>query len=510
VGEEKPIPWGKETHTVGEIICFFRLYKAKLSAGKEWKKSLEKDWKSKMQNFQKKGDPATPNDRLETLPLEALTKLVLLGEEHSGRDEMNLSGNPFALLQNSAKSSQKVLCREFERVLPDGRTVTAKWEVSGHPKMGLPGPSEEMLTLVLMQLTREAAGEGGAWPKTVHFSRYALLSRMGWTDTPKFYAALDDAFQRLATVTINARYAFFDARTGLPVQQATFGLLDSSHLVDEPRGRKGENQLPLSWFSWSDVLHESFLAGNVRSLALEFVLRLDLPLSRRLFRFLDSMRCATKPPRRDFSIGLMNLRDRLGMTPYAYVSKVKEKLVGAHEELRACGYLGEVNYRPGASGEMLVCYRFGDPTQTAQLPEAAPSAANSETRAVASPSPSPVETILAWDLNDEETRGLACDNVFAALPAHERDAIDQKIWEAMPPFLRENRSTAGARATLARERHRRVLSHYSALVRDVLDGAARAEVGLPPKTPENAENPPAPDNFSATTETADATDENRV
>lgn len=435
-----------------------------------------------MQFFQKNDDSASPKNRLEILPLNALAKLVLLGEEHSGRDEMNLSGNPFALLQASSKNTQNVLCREFERTLPDGRVVMARWEVAGHPKMGLPGPTEELLLLVLMQLTREAAGADGVWPRTVYFSRFALLNRLGWPNTAQYYRALGDGFTRLANVTINARYAFFDAGTKLPIAYTSFGLLDSSDIVDEPRGRKGEHQLPLSSFTWSERMHGSFLAGNVRSLALEFVLRLELPLSRRLFRFLDSMRWAQKPARRDFSIGVMNLRDRLGMTPYAYPSKVKEKLARAHEELQTSGYLAQIEYRPSASGEMLACYLFGDPTKTAFKGSETASAAledllEGETLTPSKAEPfSSVQTLVEWDMADDETRGLACDAVFKILEPGECEAIDARIWEAMPPFLRDNRSTLGARTTHLRERRKRIVSDYGDRVRALLDEAAQAEV----------------------------------
>lgn len=260
--------------------------------------------------------------------------------------------------------------------MPDGQVKKARWEVAGHPQLGLPGPSEELLLFVLMQLTREAADEnGGTWPKTVHFSRYA----------------------------------FFDAKSKLPIADANFHMLESSNIVDEPRGRKGENQLLLSWFSWSDVMHDSFVAGNVRSLALEFVLRLELPLSRRLSRFLDAMRWSQKPARREFSIGLMNLRDRLGMTPYAYTSKVRERLLGAHEELQGCGYLSEIEHREGASGDALVCDYFGDPTKPSRkLPMPSSPVAVTEYPPVMLSSPasaSTVATIISWDLDDEETRG---------------------------------------------------------------------------------------------------------
>ncbi len=410
-----------------------------------------------------------------------LTQLVLLGEEHSGRDEMNLAGNPFALLQPAQKSSQKVIVREWDRTLPDGRLVKASWEVAGHPKLGLPGPSEEMLLLVLMQLSREAVGNDGGWPKTVQFSRYALLARMGWPDTAQGYRALTDGFQRLTSVNINARYAFFDAQSKLPVKDANFHILESSDLVDEPKGRKGEKQLPLSWFSWSDRMHESFLAGNVRSLALEFVLRLELPLSRRLFRFLDMMRWAVKPPRREFCIGVMLLRDRLGMTPYAYASKVKEKLEGAHKELSDCGYIGGIDYRKGTGGELLVEYHFG-PNANKAISEASSASATDALAARDDAEPASARqgaieahsslseglgvTLAHFDEDSAEQVALdaACDRIFEALPAQEQAKVLARAHETLGSYLRAHLSTPGARSHIEKERRAIVWSDNRAAV----------------------------------------------
>lgn len=275
------------------------------------------------------------------------TPLVLLGENYSGRDEMNLAGNPFALLQAASKAGQNVIRYDFDRTLPSGKIVGASWEVTGHPELGLPGPAEELLYLVLLQMTREAAG-GGEWPRLVPFSRFDAISRMGWSDKGGAANLLAESFLRLSNVTINAKNSFWNARAKAPYEVISFHLLEDFGIMAEPRGRRDQNALPLSWFRWNETLHDSFLAGNVRSLALDFVLALDGPTSRRLFRLLDMMRHATKPPRRDFSIGLMKLRDRLGMTPYAYPSKVREKLAPAIQDLKARGYLSGVEYRRGS------------------------------------------------------------------------------------------------------------------------------------------------------------------
>ncbi len=301
-------------------------------------------------------------------------QLVLLGEEESGRDEMNLAGHPFALLQAPGRlQEQNEILDEWPRTLPNGKSVIATWRVGTDTKFGLPGPNEELLYLVLLQLTRELARDG-EWPQVVHFSRADLLRRLEWHDNPARREALALCFERLAAVNITTRWAFWDARAKNYVESSVFHILDSSWIVSEPPGRKTEKQ-PLSWFRWNDILFASFLAGNVRSLALDFTISLGLPTSRRLFRFLDMHRHAQKPPKNEFSISVMKLRDKLGMTGYAHVSKVKEKLAAAHAELLERGYLQSVEWRKNASGETLAFYAFKntevtkDTTPTLETPE---------------------------------------------------------------------------------------------------------------------------------------------
>ncbi|MBW3636652.1 MAG: replication initiator protein A [Armatimonadetes bacterium] len=314
-----------------------------------------------------KNDPSKPE-----MPQGAFFLIV---DDHSGRDEMNLAGNPFALLQTAgkSKSSESYIKYEWERRLPNGKTTLASWEVSGHAELGLPGPSDELLYLVLLEMTREAAVDG-VWPQQVHFSRAALLKRLGWPDTKQYYTLLSDCFARLDATVIQARHSFYDATQKMPLAFISFSILDGAQISDEPRGRKAQGALPLSFFKWSDRMHASFNAGNVRSLALDFIMSLEAPTARRLFRYLDMHRNAQKPALHEYKIGLAKLRDHLGMVGIKYLSVVRQRLEPAHTELIARGYLAGVEYRKGASSEMAV-YTFADaikPLKVAPTPAKTP------------------------------------------------------------------------------------------------------------------------------------------
>ncbi len=298
------------------------------------------------------------------MKIEIDGSLVLLGEEHSGRDEMNLAGNPFALLNSGARAGQSLIKNEWERTLPTGRVVTAIWEVNGHTELGLPGPNEELLYLVLLEITRESADAHGMWPQTVMFSRYNVMQRMGWEPTARRYKELKECFVRLNAVSINTEHAFWNAKAKMPYAAVGFGLIADYGLDSEAKGRKTADSTPNSWFTWDKVIYGSFQDGNVRSLALDFALSLDLPTSRRLFRFLDMMRGSAAPYRREFAIGLFKLAERLGMTKYRYTSNIKDKLQPAINELIRRHYLEDVRFQKAKDGTELAFFAFASVGQS--------------------------------------------------------------------------------------------------------------------------------------------------
>ena len=355
-----------------------------------------------------------------------LGRLVLLDGDHSGRDEMNLAGNPFALLQAASKSGQTHIRREWLRTLASGKTVLASWTVNGDAKLGLPGPSEELLYLVLLQLTREERDTTGLWPQTVHFSRHNVFARLGWSGNSRDYALLRDAFFRLQAVSIQTIYAFHDPRTGGPMPAIAFNLIDSFAFSEEKSARKGRGNAGLSWFKWSDTLHASFEAGNVRSLALDFTLSLDLPISRRLFRLLELLRHAYKPALPEVRMDIFQLRDRLAMTDYKFPSKIREKLAPALAELKERGYLAEVRFDKTGKGAETAVFGFQNIRTSHEPPKPANGPQNVSERPQM-PIGEPIESKL------EFSHRMAA--VFAALPEEFRDELRDEARAGLEPIF---------------------------------------------------------------------------
>ncbi len=401
-----------------------------------------------------------------------------------GKDEMNLVEHPFALLKRG--DSDSLIFLEWDKVHPrTGKTIRAKWRVSGDPKLGLPGPVEERLYLVLMELSREAG-----FPRKVMFSRGDVLKRLGIANSAKNYAMLRDAFLRLETVTIEAKNSFWLARVNDFAALKMFHLLEEVDFVDEVAGqRKGQIPLALSSFVWSDTMFLSLVAGNIRSLNIDFALSLDLPLAARLFRYLDKHRTGGAVDKRRYEIELHRLCEiHLGMAPAKYASKLKERLLPALEELKRRGFLIGWGYEEmkSAPGETKMVFEFsgivpaiekGDGEGKSHVPaQLVPVGAASERELSLFPevSETPGAQLMTnltrgiewaheqWrDCDDEFSRlDLACDAVCEALPADVRAKIHARVLATLPSYLRSHQNTPGAKTMIEKERRAIVWSEH--------------------------------------------------
>lgn len=298
------------------------------------------------------------------MPEEPIKQLPQIEILRPGKDEMNLVEYPFAALRRD-DANDSVIKIEWENHHPiSDRSVKALWRVAGDPVWGLPTASDERVYLVLMEISREM----GFSSPLVNFSCYDLLRRLAWSDNQKHYNLLRDTFERLKSVNIITRNAFWNHKHKSFVNTG-FSLIEFYELLTEKPGRKktGERSKPNSYFKWNDVMFSSMQAGFLKTVDLDLALSLRSPIAVRLYRYLDKK---AWDGRATFEIELCVLCERhLAMAPNPYPSKLKERLKTAHEELLERGFLAAVEYEPMTSkkGEK-VRYTFARP-RTAALPE---------------------------------------------------------------------------------------------------------------------------------------------
>ena len=252
------------------------------------------------------------------------------------KDEMNLAEFPFSLLSRRAKANQKTI--EINQQVKDqeGRIIKQEWVVTGSDKYGLPLAIDEDVYIALMQLYKENDFKS----RRVHFSRYELVHAMGKELSKGSYDRVEEAFNRLVSVTIVSKNAFWDNKGEAYVSKA-FHLFDSYSLYNERlTGREREQQsLPRSNIVMSEFLFDSIKAGYIKNLDARFYFSLDTPLSKRLYRYLDKKRYQ----KTRFEISLLKLASLLPVQDQ-YISQIKRRLERPHNELIEKGFLKSVIY----------------------------------------------------------------------------------------------------------------------------------------------------------------------
>ena len=139
--------------------------------------------------------------------------------------------------------------------------------------------------------------------------------------------------------------------------------------------KDGEAPLPLSSFRWNEVIFQSFQSGNLKQLDLEFYLKLRLPTTKRMFRFLDKR--FYRRDRLDFDLRTLAC-EHIGMSRSYAPTELKRRLKPALEELEQLGFLEPLTPRsatPGQAGHLA-----DHPDPRAARPRAVEAAADAERR----------------------------------------------------------------------------------------------------------------------------------
>lgn len=154
-------------------------------------------------------------------------------------------------------------------------------------------------------------------------------------------------------------------------------------------------------------MFQSFQAGYMRTLDLNFALSLKGDIALRLYRYLDKK---NHDGRGRFEIELETLCERhLGMRAARYPSKHKERLKGAHDELIEREFLQSVGYEPMKTKKAeKVCYSF--PSKTPALPDEEsdnpPAEPGSEAPPEATPAPDLLQRMLDFKVSPDVAREL--------------------------------------------------------------------------------------------------------
>jgi hypothetical protein len=208
-----------------------------------------------------------------------LNRLTTLEE---GRDELNFAEFPLSAICDRFLDGEKTVV--FEDTVWDEekrKRLPRKLTISGSDRFGLPTAKDDDVLLACIQLS----SLGDFHEREVHFSRYELLKLLRWPDETRYYRRLAMSLRRWKGLTIYSDRAFYDKARKSWVNK-DFGIFDNLYIYerDEEDGRAARAD---SWFAWNEVVYGSFQAGYLKKLDWDLYLRLNDPVAKRLYRFLD-------------------------------------------------------------------------------------------------------------------------------------------------------------------------------------------------------------------------------
>ena len=276
----------------------------------------------------------------------------------SGRDELNLIDFPIATLQHQqpldadGKRLDELVCVVNSWDADLQKTVPRKLTRRTSSKHGFPTPLEDEVLIALLSLTRL---KNDFTAPRVAFRHAELFELMGWPGNGSSNRRLQIALDRLTGLTLKYENSW-TTESGAFKKEFTTGILESYSFTRQIRGQRN-TESDRSWVQWASEVSADIQRGNVKELDTSEFYGLKLPVSRRMYRFLDRQ-LSTTP---HFEMELTTFASHLGISELKHVGKIKERIAAGLRELEALdGFLepcdGHDRYRKHGPGQWLIVF----------------------------------------------------------------------------------------------------------------------------------------------------------
>jgi hypothetical protein len=279
--------------------------------------------------------PATPIKAVAVLE-EDEESTDLLPQE-SIRSEVNLLSFPFFAL--SRKDAQKRMTTEYRTTLKRGEErLDVSWIVSANPRYGYPRPFDRQVHRAIEQIISEM--KPPLQNPVPIGSLYRIAQLLNLQRSGRLYNNIKAALQRIVTTSIESKGTYYD-KGKRRWREATFHLYDKVFFTGEELDNgeiADDNYLVLdSWYL--DNINNRY----VRPLDYTYYRSLQSPIASRLYELLGvKFYGMGKNPYIRYRYS--TLCQLLPVTRYRRVSKAKEILNPAHEELRITGFFDRVDW----------------------------------------------------------------------------------------------------------------------------------------------------------------------
>lgn len=197
----------------------------------------------------------------------------------TGLEELNWVEFPLALLTSKAPAHLKTL--RFQDTIEDsasGERIERRVLVSAADALTLPTWQDQDVLLAMMKHTRDSTGFSSP---VVPFTLYKILKILNWPDNGTYRQRIKTALQKWNATWIRFENSF--RRDSRWTTEKGFHVISYYELADAKHPDPNREQI----FEWHRVVFDSIKAKHTKPLDWSFYIGLQLPSTKRLYRFLD-------------------------------------------------------------------------------------------------------------------------------------------------------------------------------------------------------------------------------
>ena len=258
--------------------------------------------------------------------------------------EQNMALYPFfAVSRQDVRNRRKT---EYRTQLKQGdQSLAACWRVTANAEYGHPGPFDrKVFRAIEVLLTRMGRPVGNPIP----FSISELCRLLRLPDGGRSKEMVVTSLRRMAGTLIESVGAVYDKQSGSYVS-------DTRHLIERVvfRGRVlADGTIAEANYLWLGQWYlDNVNEGYTRPLDFSYLLSLRSDLAGRLYELLSArFYGAFRHDRPNVRMDYETLCALLPMAPLGHVSRARQSLERAHEELIRTGYLRAVDFQVTAQG----------------------------------------------------------------------------------------------------------------------------------------------------------------
>ncbi|MDD4362811.1 MAG: hypothetical protein PHD33_01185 [Atribacterota bacterium] len=272
--------------------------------------------------------------------------------------EVNLLLFPFFAL--TKKSNKKMTKVEYKDITErNNKKIEILWQVSSNSEYGYPGLFDREVHKAIEQIVSETLKEKGEVKNPISFSIYDLCKRMGvsFKDGGNF-RKVKKSLEKIRATTIKSEGALYYKKEKKWLSKV-FGIYDG--IVFRGDQLEGNITAETNYLYLSDIYLQSLNAYYIKPIDYTYLQSLESNIASRLYELLGVKFYGLRNKRKNrLCYRYSKLSQLLPVTPFKQLSRAKQQLDPAHNELKNTGFISQFKWSENGKDDWLIYYWPGE------------------------------------------------------------------------------------------------------------------------------------------------------